>query len=137
MHEISDRLRKSMSSIPFNPATERYVSLATYKRDGSEILTPVWLAQAGKHFYIFSAGSAFKVKRIRANPHAKMAPCTATGKITGPWINVSARIAEEPELIKRGYQALRKKYGWQMGMLNFFSALSGKIKQRALIELRI
>ncbi len=57
-----------MNKTTFNPATERYVSLATYRRDGTEVLTPVWLAQAGQDFYVFSEGESFKVKRVRANP---------------------------------------------------------------------
>ena len=126
-----------MTTPNFNPATERYVSLATYRRDGSEVRTPVWLAQAGEKFYVFSEGESFKVKRIRANPKAKIAPCDLRGKISGPWLALNARVVDQPDVVKRGYVALRQKYGWQMGMLNFFSTLSGKIKKRALIELKI
>ena len=34
------------------------------------------------------------------------------------------------------YRALRDKYGWQMGLLDFFSRLGGKIDQRAVIRIR-
>jgi uncharacterized protein len=126
-----------MSNQPFNPATERYVSLATYRSNGTEVTTPVWLAQAGEHFYVFSEGDAFKVKRIRANPQARIAPCDLRGKINGPWLDMRGRIVEEDGLKTQAYAALLKKYGWQMGLLNFFSALSGKKNKRALIELRL
>ena len=126
-----------MNIQPFNPATEHYVSLATYRRNGTEVTTPIWLAQAGDHFYVFSEGDAFKVKRIRANPQARIAPCDLRGKIKGPWLDVRGRIVEETELKEKAYAALLKKYGWQMGLLNFFSALSGKKNKRALIELRL
>ena len=120
-----------------DPATERYVSLATYRRDGTEVLTPIWLAQSGDRYYVFSEGGAFKVKRIRANPQAKIAPCDLRGKVKGPWQKARARVVEEPEIKERAYMALRKKYGWQMGLLNFFSGLSGKKGKRALIELQL
>ena len=120
-----------------DPATERYVSLATYRRDGTEVLTPIWLAQSGDRYYVFSEGGAFKVKRIRANPQAKIAPCDLRGKVKGPWQKARARVVEEPEIKERAYTALRKKYGWQMGLLNFFSGLSGKKGKRALIELQL
>ena len=126
-----------MNTMTFNPATERYVSLATYRRDGTEVLTPVWLAQAGQHFYLFSEGEAFKVKRVRANPQAKIAPCNLRGKVTGPWLDVRARIVEEADVKDRAYAALNKKYSWQIGLLNFFSGLSGKKNKRALIELQL
>jgi PPOX class probable F420-dependent enzyme len=125
-----------MENNTFNPATERYVSLATYRRNGKEVLTPVWLAQAGEHFYLFSAGAAGKVKRVRAGSQAKMAPCDARGTVKGPWVDVRARIVEGPELIERAYAALRKKYGWQMALLDFFSGLSGKKRKRTVIELQ-
>ena len=126
-----------MNNLPFNPGTQRYVSHATYRRNGAEVLTPIWLAQEGEHYYLFIEGKAFKVKRIRANPKAKIAPCDLRGQLKGPWLDVTGRIVDEPELKARAYKALLKKYGWQMGLLNFFSGLSGKKEKRALIELRI
>ena len=126
-----------MTKYTFDPATARYVSLATYRNNGAEVLTPVWIAEADEKFYVFSEGESFKVKRIRANPKAKIAPCDMRGKINGPWQEVQGRIVTEPDVIRHGYDALRKKYGWQIGLLNFFSTLSGKIKKRALIELRL
>lgn len=125
-----------MNSLPFNPAIERYISLATCRHNGTEVLTPVWLAGAGEHFYLFSAGTSGKVKRIRVNPQAKMAPCDARGKVKGSWIDVHARIVAEPEIIERAYAVLRTKYGWQMALLDFFSSLSGKKRKRAVIELK-
>ena len=126
-----------MTKYTFDPATARYVSLATYRNNSAEVLTPVWIAEADEKFYVFSEGESFKVKRIRANPKAKIAPCDMRGKINGPWQEVQGRIVTEPDVIRHGYDALRKKYGWQIGLLNFFSTLSGKIKKRALIELRL
>lgn len=126
-----------MSQTYSDLAAARYVSLATCRRNGAEVLTPVWLARAGEHFYLFSAGAAGKVKRIRANPQARMAPCDVRGKLKGQWIAVRARLVDEPELIDHAYAALRAKYGWQMALLDFFSGLSGKKRRRAVIELRI
>ena len=116
---------------------EPYVSLATYRRDGSEVRTPVWIAPAGECWYVFSAGDAGKVKRIRANPRARIAPCDLRGNVFGSWLDAQARIVAEPAIVERGSAALRRKYGWKMKLLDFFSGLSGKKKQRALIELRL
>lgn len=124
-----------MNSMTFNPATARYVSLSTYRRNGSQVATPVWLAQAGPYFYLFSAGDAGKVKRVRASPMAKIAPCDIRGNVQGPWVDVKARIVEEPEVIERAYAALRAKYGWQMALLDFVSGLSGKKWRRVVVEL--
>lgn len=121
------------SSSPFDNA--RYVSLATYRRNGAEVRTPVWLAQHDGRYYIFSAGQAGKVKRINANARARIAPSDARGNVRGAWLDADARIVYDPAIIERGYAALRRKYGWQMRLLDFFSALGGKLDRRALIEL--
>ena len=43
----------------------RYVRVLTYRRDGREVATPVWFAASGGKLYVFSAGEAGKVKRLR------------------------------------------------------------------------
>ena len=65
-----------------------YLSLATQKRDGTFINTPVWFANNTpnkKVFYLFSESKAWKVKRIRNFSGVKLCPCTVTGKLTGEW----------------------------------------------------
>src|ERR1700730_1504716 len=55
-----------MNAPRFEPAAEKYVSLATYRRNGVEVATPVWIAELAGRYYVFSAGDAGKIKRIRA-----------------------------------------------------------------------
>ncbi len=126
-----------VNQLPFDPAEERYVSLATYRRNGKEVSTPVWMAKADDCYYVFSEAKAGKVKRIRANAKSRMAACSARGDIRSDWIESNARIVTETELIDRAYIALRKKYGWQMTILDLFSKLSGRYDKRAIIELVI
>ena len=44
-----------MNSLIFDPATQKYVSLATYRRNGIEVKTPVWIAEVARCYYISSA----------------------------------------------------------------------------------
>ena len=53
--------------LPFDPATERYVSLATFRRNGKP--TPVWLARHNDCFYLFSESKAGKVNALVQIPH--------------------------------------------------------------------
>ena len=126
-----------MPILSFDPDVERYVSLATFRRNGAEVLTPVWIAQSGERFYVFSEGTAPKVKRLQANPKAKLASCEFRGNLKSPWVEVCGRIVNDDNIKNAAYRALRKKYGWQMAMLDFFSGLSGNKSKRALIELRL
>jgi PPOX class probable F420-dependent enzyme len=121
----------------FDPAAERYVSLATFRRNGREIRTPVWLAELDGRYYLFSEGSAGKVKRIRANGRARMAACDFRGRVKSDWLEARGRSVEEAGLVERVYAALRGKYGLSMKIGDFFSKLTGRYDKRAIIELEV
>ena len=52
---------------------ERYVNLATFRRNGSEVRTPVWVAPDGERLVVWTNVNSFKVKRLRRDGRA-MAP---------------------------------------------------------------
>ena len=114
---------------------QRYVSIATKKRDGSWVWTPVWFAACGAEgaFYVFSAGAAGKVKRIRNYQDIQIAPCTASGKILGQSVLGKAWLEDGSEQSRDAYAALKLKYGWQMAVLDLFSKLSGNFSKRQLL----
>jgi len=52
---------------------QRHVALATFRRSGAEVRTPVWFAATDGKLYVFSAGDAGKVKRrVIERAHAAM-----------------------------------------------------------------
>jgi PPOX class probable F420-dependent enzyme len=59
----------------------KYVSLTTYRKDGTAVATPVWHALDGGLLYIVSDADAWKVKRIRNNSQVKVTVCNIRGKI--------------------------------------------------------
>lgn len=121
----------------FEPATERYVSLATYRRSGAEVRTPVWIAAVADRYYVFSEGEAGKIKRIRVTPRVRLAACDFRGNVKGDWIDGEARIVSDPAVIAAALRALRDKYGIQMRVTNLFAKLSGRFRKRAYIEITL
>ena len=119
----------------FDPNTARTVSLKTTRRNGAEVATPVWIAAASGHSYVFSESRAGKVKRIRHTPQVQLAECDMRGKLRGPWVDARARIVAEPAAIDAAYAAFRAKYGWQMRILDFIAKLNGRYAKRAMIEI--
>ena len=117
--------------------SRRYLSLATFRRDGRAVATPVWFAEVGGRFYVFTAGDSGKVKRLRAGNRARVAACDARGGLQGPWRDVTARVVDDRALIGRAHAAMRAKYGWQVRLLDLASRLSGRIKRRAWIEIAL
>jgi PPOX class probable F420-dependent enzyme len=113
----------------------RYVSLATFRRSGAAVATPVWFAALEGRLYAFTAGDSGKVKRVRASPRVRVAPCDARGGVQGPWQEASARIVTDPALIARAHAALRRKYGWQAWALDLVARLAGRVPRRAWLEI--
>ena len=126
-----------MNPLIFNPATEPYVSLATYRRNGTEVCTPVWIAGDANRYYVFSAGEAGKVKRIRATRRVRLAACDVRGNLKSDWIEGEGRIVDDPAGIDAARRALRRKYGFQMRFTDFFAKLSGRLRKRAYIEITL
>lgn len=114
---------------------QTYFSLRTLRKNGVAVDTPVWFARVDEQYVVFSAKQAGKVKRIRNNTQVEIAPCTVNGTVTGQWLAASAQLVDETTVIEKTYHALKKKYGWQMHMLNLMSWLSGKIKHRQVIAI--
>jgi PPOX class probable F420-dependent enzyme len=115
---------------------ERYVSLATFRKDGREVRTPVWIAGGEGRVWIYTNVRSGKVKRIRRNGRVRAAPCDVRGNLRGDWVEARASLVEDFNEREEGIRAFVEKYGWQMRMALFFSRLSGRYKERAMIELR-
>jgi PPOX class probable F420-dependent enzyme len=122
----------------FDPATEPYVSLATFRRNGVEVKTPVWIAAVANRYYVFSTGDAGKVKRIRVTSKIRMAACDMRGtEIKSEWVDGEARLISDPAVIAAALTALRAKYGLQMKLGDFFAKLTGRMNKRAYIEITL
>jgi len=115
----------------------RYLSLATFRRSGAEVRTPVWFAAADGRIYLFTAGDSGKVKRLSRSSRARIAPSDMRGHVSGEWQDVAARLVTEPRVIEHAHAALRAKYGWQVRLGDLFSRLTGRIRRRAWIEIEV
>ncbi len=120
----------------FDPASESYVSLATFRRTGKEVRTPVWIAGAGDTFYVYTNRTSGKVKRIRHTPRVRLAPCDARGRLRGDWCEAKARMIDDREEQKRGFEAIIAKYGWQMRFALLLSRISRRYEDRTIIEIK-
>ena len=92
----------------------RYISLGTYRKSGEAVNTPVWAAAVDSVLYVFSAGEAGKVKRLRNSSQAQVAVCDARGKLLGEWHSAQAYLVDDTGEIETALQEMRRKYGWQM-----------------------
>ena len=89
-----------------------YVSLTTYRKDGTAVATPIWIAPSDGRLYFFSETKAWKVKRIGNNSDVTMQPCSVRGVIKqgSPIVEGSARVLEFGDSA-RVRKIMNKKYG--------------------------
>lgn len=84
--------------------------LATFRRSGVVVATPVWAAESDGCFYVRSERTAGKMKRLRNDPRVLVAPCTVRGKPLGAPLEATASVVDsEREWIAE--QALVSRYG--------------------------
>lgn len=115
----------------------RYVNLATFRRSGEAVATPVWWAFDDGVGYVFSAGQAGKVKRLRNGSRARLAVCDVRGKVLGDWHEAEAVIVDDPAEIARALTLLRRKYGWQMWLADAGARITGRFGQRAYLRVTL
>jgi PPOX class probable F420-dependent enzyme len=89
---------------------EQYVSVVTFRRDGTPVATPVWVVRDGDALAIWTPAGSGKVKRIRNNPRVTVAACDVRGRVRGEAVEGRAEplSAEHTERVRA---RLTKKYG--------------------------
>jgi len=80
-------------STPIPPAIhgQKYISLTTFRRNGTGVATPVWFGERDDKLYVMTSSNLGKVKRLRQNLQVRVAPCTIRGTVTGPDFAATAR----------------------------------------------
>ena len=95
--------------IPREIQGQKYISLATFRKSGASVPTPVWFGEQDDKLYVMTRSDSGKYKRMRNNPLVRIAPCTVRGKITGPDFAATSRILP-PEDWPRARKTLERKY---------------------------
>lgn len=91
-------------------ADGKYVSLTTFKKDGTPVATPLWGARDGDRLLVWTTTDSWKVKRIKRNAKVTVAPCTARGKVEGAVVDGVAEILDAAGT-EQARAAIASKYG--------------------------
>ncbi|GGY98948.1 PPOX class F420-dependent oxidoreductase [Streptomyces nitrosporeus] len=100
-------------------ARSEYVSLTTYRKDGTPVATPVWAAADGETLYVWTRSDSWKVKRLRNDSRVRVTVCDVRGRIAegAPSAEGTARLLDEA-----GTAAVRKmlarKYTWKYWLVD-------------------
>lgn len=91
---------------------ETYLSLVTYRGDGSERATPVWAVRDGERLLVTTAAGTAKVRRARRDPRGTVTPCDSRGRTRpgAPTHAVAVEVSEDPAVLRRTAELLRRKH---------------------------
>src|SRR4051794_19575166 len=88
----------------------RYLSVTSFKRDGSPVATPVWfVSDRGRLFALTDRDSA-KVRRMRRDPRVLVASCRADGKLRGEAFSARVEVLTVTADLDRVQRLLRHRY---------------------------
>lgn len=98
----------------------KYVSLTTFRADGSPVATPVWVVRDGDVLRILTDPASAKVRRLRANPAARLSPCDMRGRVKPDAVVADVHVeiedaagtARTMELIEKRYGLMGRILGW-------------------------
>lgn len=117
-------------------ATERYVLLTTFRKNGQAVATAVWIAALADGSLGFTTGGdSGKVKRIRNSPRVLLQPCDVRGRVaTGSTATeATARVVEGAECAPVT-KAIRKKYGYQYVLVDLSGRISAVFRRRRVAD---
>jgi uncharacterized protein len=107
----------------------KYISLTTFRKDGSPVATPVWFVAENGHLLVETDGDSYKVKRIRRNENVTVAICNGAGKVLGEAVPAQAAILpeeERPRVERMLGQKYRLDYVFVLPIYKLVQRLRGK-----------
>lgn len=92
-------------------ARSKYISLVTYRRDGTAVSTPVWHVPDGERLVVVTEAATAKVKRLRRDPRVVVTVCDIRGRVAPGAASAegTARLLDD-DGTKRARQLLAQRY---------------------------
>ncbi len=113
----------------------QFLALETFKKNGQGVVTPVWVCEIDGKLYVWTEGSSWKVKRIRARGSVTIADSDARGNPKSEWQSAEARILEDEEWIAKVKKGMTKKYGLQFHLISLSQLFSRRKSTRVVLEI--
>ena len=106
----------------------RFLSITSFKRDGTGVATPVWSVSDGTRLFAFTDLHSPKVWRIRRNPHVLVASCRPGGKLRGELIPARAEVLTDTADLERVRNLLLTRYKISYRVVMLFYRLGRRLR---------
>jgi PPOX class probable F420-dependent enzyme len=108
----------------------RYLSITSFKRDGTAVATPVWFVSDGSRLFAFTDLHSGKIKRIRRNPQVLVASCRPDGKLRREPVVAYAEVLTASAELARVRQLLLARYKISYRVVMLFYRLGRRLRGR-------
>ncbi len=108
----------------------RYLSVTSFKRDGTGVATPVWAVSDGSRMFALTDLHSPKVWRIRRNPRVLVAPCRVNGKLRGEPVPAHAEVLSAPADLERVQKLLLARYRISYRVVMLFYRLGRRLRRK-------
>jgi PPOX class probable F420-dependent enzyme len=108
----------------------RYLSVTSYKRDGTGVATPLWFVSDGGRLFALTDRHSAKVRRMRRDPRILVAPCGASGKLRGEPLPARAEVLTATPDLERVQKLLIARYRISYRIVMLFYRLGRRLRGR-------
>lgn len=100
-----------MSTSPL--ADAKYVSFTTFRKNGTPVSTPVWIAPLGDQLVFMTNDNVGKTKRLAHTTKVELRECDVRGRVKDgtPVVTGTAVVVRDEAGQKRARDAVKAKYG--------------------------
>ena len=88
----------------------RYLSVTSFKPDGTGVATPVWFVSDGRRLLALTDLHSAKVRRMRRDPRVLVASCRADGRLRGETLPARVEVLTATSDLERVRRLLIERY---------------------------
>jgi uncharacterized protein len=114
---------------------EKFISLTTFKKDGTPVATPMWIGRDGDHLFFWTPADSWKAKRAKNNPRVLLTPCNRRGKVHdgAQPTEGTADVITDPATVRRLAGEIRRKYGFEFTIVTFIERVLARGQKPRLV----
>ena len=106
----------------------RYLSITSFKRDGTGVATPVWFVSDGRRLFAFTDLHSAKIRRVRRNPRVLVASCRVDGKLRSDPVAARAEVLTATAELERVRKLLLARYKISYRVVMLFYRLGRRLR---------
>ena len=111
----------------------RYLSVTSFKRDGTGVVTPLWFVSDGTRLFALTDLHSAKVRRIRHHPCVLVAPCRANGKPRSEPLPARVEVLTASAELERVQKLLLERYKLSYRLVMWIYRLGRRLRGRSSV----